>query len=614
MIINTKTNHPTLQFAAEELKKYLTVLDNSVPEDFEISLSVDTSENPDTDSFEINIAKSGGTLTGSNPRSVLYAVYNYIEALGVRWCRHGADGEYIPSGVKVAETPVTKAHTYSNKHRGMCIEGALSIENVLDNVDWAAKSGLNGYLIQGVVPFSFFDAWYSHKFNPVAEKVPFTFADSAVLVDRIVTELKKRDMIFHDVGHGWTTLPFGWTTNDKPDHINEEDCKYMAMVNGKRKVYLDRPLDTHLCYSNPEARKLMLDYCIDFVKKHPEIDVLHFWLADGDKNNCECENCVKKSPSDWLVVVLNELDARLSEIGVNVPVVIPHYQANLWVPQTEKLNNPGRFILQFSPIGRYYTDSYAQLGDLPETKPYELNKSAIPERIEENVAHLKNWFKVFPEIEAYTFEYYFWLGYNEHYDDFGGLNLAKIVYEDICNLDKINLKGMISCQTQRAFMPFGVGQYVYTRTLADNTIPFETLVDNYFVDAFGDLAPTFKAYAQKLSDLCKNGHSKERSIGIKAEAAAMLETINAMEIPQSECHAKSVFYVQFHCQFLIKYMEAEIATFEKGYEGALEDWKNMFDCIRKNEPSVQSVFDVYLFIYYLRGRKHMELKEFEELW
>ena len=199
MIINLKTNHPTLQFAAEELEKYLNLIDKSIPEGFEITLAVDSSKDAEKDSYEISIGKNGGTLTGSNPRSVLYAVYNYIEALGVRWCRHGADGEYIPEGVKVADITVSKAHVYPNKHRGMCIEGALSLENVLDNVDWAAKTGLNGYLIQGVVPFTFFDAWYSHKFNPLAEKVPFTKEDSGKFVSRIVEELKKRDLIFHDV-------------------------------------------------------------------------------------------------------------------------------------------------------------------------------------------------------------------------------------------------------------------------------------------------------------------------------------------------------------------------------------------------------------------------------
>ena len=72
------------------------------------------------DSVEVNVGKNNGTLKGSNPRSVLYAMYQYLEALGIRWVRHGEDGEYNSEGVQVQEKEVSFTHTATSKYRGKC--------------------------------------------------------------------------------------------------------------------------------------------------------------------------------------------------------------------------------------------------------------------------------------------------------------------------------------------------------------------------------------------------------------------------------------------------------------------------------------------------------------
>ena len=46
-------------------------------------------------------------------------------------------------------------------------------------------------------------------------------------------------------------------------------------------------LNTNLCYSNPEARDLIVGDVVQYARAHPEVDVIHFWLDDGKNNHCE---------------------------------------------------------------------------------------------------------------------------------------------------------------------------------------------------------------------------------------------------------------------------------------------------------------------------------------
>ncbi|MBQ2967682.1 MAG: hypothetical protein IJE10_06145, partial [Clostridia bacterium] len=118
MIIKALAEQQTVAFAKSELEKYLFLLDKKIPDTFVVELGFMDKTDDEIDTVEVNIGKNGGTLKGSNPRSVLYAVYQYLEALGIRWVRHCEDGEYIPTGVCVPEKEVSFTRTAKNKYRG----------------------------------------------------------------------------------------------------------------------------------------------------------------------------------------------------------------------------------------------------------------------------------------------------------------------------------------------------------------------------------------------------------------------------------------------------------------------------------------------------------------
>ena len=94
--------HPTVDFAAQELKKYLRMMMprcgeikveySAIAEDgFRIGLMSDFGIDPEVentyldDVMYVKADKDGGIIAGSNYRSVLQAVYRYLKKQGCIW-------------------------------------------------------------------------------------------------------------------------------------------------------------------------------------------------------------------------------------------------------------------------------------------------------------------------------------------------------------------------------------------------------------------------------------------------------------------------------------------------------------------------------------------------
>ena len=61
--------------------------------------------------------------------------------------------------------------------------------------------------------------------------------------------------------------------------------RYLAEVRGKRDFWKGVALNTNLCYSNPEVRRIIVEAVVAYAREHPAIDYIHFWLAAGTTNN-----------------------------------------------------------------------------------------------------------------------------------------------------------------------------------------------------------------------------------------------------------------------------------------------------------------------------------------
>ncbi len=614
MMIRTIPDNQTVAFAKEELAKYLYLLDKKIPDSFEITLGFTDKTDDEIDTVEVRVGKNGGTLKGSNPRSVLYAVYQYLEALGIRWVRHCQDGEYIPQGVDVLSKEVSFTRTAKNKYRGMVIEGGINIDLMLSDIDWCAKMGINLYMLQFFDQSIFFERWLSHARNPFwIDGRSVSPGEAMEYRSKMVYAIKKRGMYLDTGGHGLNCNPYGLSLTAEGEEVPDEMKEALAMIDGERKVVISIG-NTQLCYSNPKVTEKLANFIADYARNNPEVDFYDVVFADSMNIHCECENCQKIVPGDGAVRIINRADEILSAEGRKMKLCLPLYTDNLW-PATEKINNPERVVLLFAPIGRNYKVSYDEMTELPEIPPFIRNKNENPSDVALNIAFLKKWQQAAKGADSFSWEYFNWN--TQRYVDMGNLNAAEIVYRDILALEQVGLAGILNCQSQRSFLPTGLVAYIHAKTFWHAEREFTDLVKEYYEGAFGQYAELFYNHFRTLSNLSKQEECCEKSEKLLEIVSNILTEIEGIEKDQklnNLCHTQSVFYAKYHAMVFKLIAQAELVYYRDGSEKSMPEWQEIIDFVRKTEPSVYNVFDLVHFINnYLKSHVRTGYEEVRKL-
>ena len=431
--INKITSASPVDYAAEELRKYLRMMmpecgnidikyDPDAKDGFRLGLmqdfglDVSDAEEPELDDIlYIDTDEKGGIIAGDNPRSVLLAVYEYLRQNGCRWLMPGVDGEFIPMQ---DIGPIKYRFKPSCRYRGQCNEGAEFQPNMLEAIEFTPKVGMNVFMLEFFNPVGYYRQYYNHNYNTM-NRPPEPVSDNQILQwkRQCESEIAMRGLMFHDIGHGWTCQPFGIDTAMRagtPEKeaannatLTDEQRKYLPLINGERKLCRGVPNWTQFCMSNPEARSKVANFVAEYAENHTNSDYLHVWLGDLVNNHCECEGCQKKTPSDWYVILLNEIDEALTKKKLETRIVYIAYTETMWAPETEKLKNPKRFALLFAPISREYTYSLSTSGNPVSVAPYVRNKNTLPNNFEELFYHFKNWTKDWNGANL-AYEYHFW--------------------------------------------------------------------------------------------------------------------------------------------------------------------------------------------------------------
>lgn len=109
--------------------------------------------------------------------------------MGCRFIRPGKDGEVIVKR-SITDCSVNKSYRSENRYRGVCSEGAISEQNVIDMIEWLPKVGMNSYFLQFFDGHLFFEKWYKHKNNPVLKAEKYSVAQSVIHYENAVKEIK----------------------------------------------------------------------------------------------------------------------------------------------------------------------------------------------------------------------------------------------------------------------------------------------------------------------------------------------------------------------------------------------------------------------------------------
>jgi len=616
MKVTMPSSHPVIRFAANEAQKYLEKMCASEAQSasLRLGLAADlgledrfTARHPWDDEIHISVKDGQGTIAGANPRSVLLAVYRFLHEAGCRWVRPGADGEFVPRR-GLAGLDVDLHETASFRHRTICIEGANSLENVLDIIDWAPKVGFSGYFMQFREGYTFFDKWYSHRNNPLKLPEPFSLDKARKHTRRVEAELQKRGMLYHAVGHGWTCealgIPgLGWDADprDYPPEITE----LLAEVDGKRSMRWDIPMLTSLCFSNPKARKLVVDEVVRYALAHPEIDLLHFWLDDGNNNKCECERCRRKRPADFYVEMLNDVDSALAAQDNTQQIVFLAYVDMLWPPHTARIHNPERFVFMFAPMDRSYNETLASKRTLPALPPFVLNRLKFPSGVQENLAFAHAWREKF-DGDSFVFDYYFTIGSLYNYDP-GHLQIARSIYDDIRSNHANGFNGLVSCQLQRAFFPGGLGVYLMGRTLWDESLDFEALVEEYFFASLGKDGRRAREFLEELGRLLDWPRLGEITPGKGPSRADLPRKVSEMlrrfqpvierNLSLADaCQARSWEYLRWYAQIVPGLARVIAARWAGNQTEAAREWARLKQFVQEQEDTLQPALDVYSFV------------------
>ena len=511
------TSNPTVDYAAEELKKYLRMMMTECGEipisyspdatdgfriGFMSDFGLDTSdaEKPDLDDIVyIDTDAEGGIIAGTNPIATLIAVYRYLKALGCRWLFPGIDGEWIPE--ISAPTPVKYRKLADHRYRGQCNEGAEFQTDMLETIEFTPKIGLNTYMLEFDNPYCYYNSYYTHTFNAVRRAEKVTRRTVKMWKRQCEAEISKRGLHFHDMGHGWTAEPFGldssgaWEVASETE-ITPELREMLSMLDGERKVRKNLPLFSNMCYSNPKVRRIMAEYIADYAERQNNVDYLHIWLADESNGHCECDTCKQKVTSDWYVMLLNDIDEELTRRGLDTHLVFIVYLDTFWPALEEKLNNNHRFTMLYAPITRLYTETYAEPADVEKTVPYCRNNIKKPLGMSECLGYLKLWQKMW-KGDTFCYEYHFM---DFQYFDVSNMFMSKIVYDDIRALRSQGLSGIIEDGSQRSYFPTGFQFHVYGETLFDSSVSFDALVEDYFSHAYGEKWHAVRDYLYALRD------------------------------------------------------------------------------------------------------------------
>ena len=439
-----ESDDPVVAFAATELATYLERLGGTPMGDApgRIRLVVEPPVGGTRDIWDdgIEIRQDGDdlVLAGVCPRSVLFAVYELLERLGVRWLYPGSEGEHVPRCQRLAIAHLPIRHTPSLRVRGVVAgvhtEWHATADDWVSLIEWAARLRSNHVFIElfGASVFT----------DPQDEQ-------------RVAAEIHRRGMVYETGGHGIHVMALDLSGPDPTPGERER----VALIDGERRVAwhdVYGPIATQGCFANPAFQQRQVDAMVGFARAHPEADMVAFWIADNWNVTCECEACAKHSPSDWVAAAANRISARMARDAPGTYVEFLAYLDTLFPPDEVRIEPAGDNLrMNFAPSVRCYRHS---LGD-PTCRLdgrvstwRDGNRKRIP-RNRELVDMFEGWCRM-GAVPGASYEYYRWWHERDRYRTALGLYPHPSVLEaDVRTHQRIGNGGILQCQFMRSYFP-----------------------------------------------------------------------------------------------------------------------------------------------------------------
>jgi hypothetical protein len=347
-------------------------------------------------------------LLGATDRAVPHAAFALLEALGCRWFFPAPEWEVIPS------TPTLRVDLNRDDRP------ALLARRI-----WYGY-GFFEYGPKARAPHDY-QAWARH--NRMAQS--FTV----------------------NAGHAWQTI----MADNKAEF--ERHPEYRALVKGKRQ-------GEQLCVSNPAVRQLAVRWALDFLKKHPEADMVSMEPSDGD-GQCECEECRKLgSISERVFGLANEVARAVARERPGKMVGLYAYNEHCEPPSFALEPNVHVQLTAGFIRGRHRFDELLEL-----------------------------WPKKCRNLGLYEY-FSVWLW---DFDRLPGGRAADIRYlsKQVPRYAALGVASL-DCESGNNWGPHGRGYYIANKLMWDPKADVDALLEDFYTRAFGPAAGPMKRYYERF--------------------------------------------------------------------------------------------------------------------
>ena len=258
------------------------------------------------DCFDWQAGRDAIDLHGHNARGLLYAVYDFLEALGCRWIAPGDGPATLPPsavrfellGGKISEIPALPG-------RCLIIGHYAFMQQVEEWIVWAARNRLNTVFLHVTTQSPPLGSaqesqWQRHK--EVAVKLA-----------------RQRGMTIEHGGQGLTEL--------LPRKYFKQMPEAFPSSNGRRTP------EHNFSPTNEAGLAVIRDNSERHFRSQPEMDVFHLWPDDiADGGWCDCERCQGYTPSEQALLAVNVVAETLEAINPKAQISLLAYHDTVQVP------------------------------------------------------------------------------------------------------------------------------------------------------------------------------------------------------------------------------------------------------------------------------------------
>jgi hypothetical protein len=290
----------------------------------------------------------------------------------------------------------------------------------------------------------------------------------------------------------------------------------------------------------------------------------------------------------------------------------------LWAPEQIEIDPQyGNIIQMFAPIARCYGHDLADPAcDDGEAWPRpQINQYSASRHNAFYIQRLADWRKAF-KGDSFDFDYHLmWANWHQFTDT----HLARLFYDDLQDLKRIGLDGILSCQSLRVFYPSGLAMTVLAEALWNPDVPWDEMRQRYLVSAYGEHAAWAGAYLDTIEGHLDTGDPHWRALpfstadeGRLSAVAAFLDTslveVKARYAATSEkTQRKSLDLLLYHIKLLQIVVRAYQLRLQGDAGGAVQALDRAAEYLRRTEPRYSTYIDTMLALRPLeQAKRQME--------